>query len=320
MPGSFPPRRVAPRICLLLATLAPAAAAAQVRSVEVRSPRPFGYFVGDLVEAQVDLVVDAGFSLQPASLPQPGPLAYWLDLRRVAVAETARPDGGRRLRLNLTYQTFYAALDARPLEIPGFAVTLVSEAAQGRTTARADVPGWSFTTSPLREIQPARRDDPVDSMRPDGTVGPLDPQPALVASGGFAAAALAALAALARDRAWPPFRPRRVRSFASARRHLRRLKAGAGSGAAADAAYREGLRALHRAIDAADGRRVLADDLPAFLGRHPALAAQGDRLAAFFSASRLAFFGRDTAGARGLVSCAALDETVRRLAADERRT
>lgn len=303
---------------LLSAILLPAAAAAQVLSVEVRTPRPFGYFLGDLVQAQVDLVVDAGFVVQPASLPQPGPLAYWLDLRRVAVTEPAPVEGNRRIRLDLTYQIFYAALDARPLEIPGFSVTLASGSGGG-ATARADVPAWSFTISPLREVQPARQDDPADYMRPDGTVGPLDAQPALLASGGFAAAALAALAVLARDRAWPPFRPRRVRSFAAARHRLRRLKGAAGSGPEAEAAYRAGLLALHRGIDAADGRRVLADDLPGFLGRHPDLAGEARRLDAFFAASRLAFFGSDCAGARSALPFAALEETVRRLAAAERR-
>ena len=307
------------RLCLALAVLLPAAAAAEVRAIEVRSPRAFGYFLGDLVQAQVDLVVDAGFSVQPASLPQPGPLAYWLDLRRVALNETALADGGKRIRLNLTYQNFYAALDARPLEIPGFTVTLANETAQGLTTAQAVVPGWSFTISPLREVQPTRQDDPADYMRPDGASGAIDARPMLLASGGFAAATLATLAILARDRAWPPFRPRRVRSFAVARRKLRRLKAGVGTGAAADAAYRDGLLALHRGIDTTDGRRVLADDLSAFLARHPALAPQAAPLEAFFAASRLAFFGRDTAGARTLVSFAALDDTLCRLAADERR-
>jgi len=302
-----------------LALVLPADARAQVRAVEVRTPRAFGYFLGDLVQAQVDLVVDAGFSVRPASLPQPGPLASWLDLRRVVVNESTQSDGARRIRLNLTYQTFYAALDARTLEIPGFAVMLASETVRGVTTARAQVPGWSFTISPLREVQPARRDDPADYMRPDGATGTIDARPMLLASGGFAAAMLAALALLVRDRAWPPFRARRVRSFAAARRQLRRLTAGVGTGAVADAAYRNGLLALHRGIDATDGRRVLADDLPAFLARHPALGAQAARLEVFFSASRLAFFGRDTAGARSLVSFTALDDTLRRLAADERR-
>lgn len=94
-------------------------AAAQVRSVEVRSKRPFGIFLGDLVEAQVEILADPDFRLQRATLPRPGPVTYWLDLRAVAVDE-APVAGARRVRLRLTYQSFYAALDARTLEVPGF--------------------------------------------------------------------------------------------------------------------------------------------------------------------------------------------------------
>ncbi|WP_204279057.1 hypothetical protein, partial [Klebsiella aerogenes] len=75
----------------------------------------FGYFLGDLVETQVDILADPGLRVQRASLPSPGPVTYWLDLREVAVEE-ANVGGAARTRLRLTYQNFYAALDARSLE------------------------------------------------------------------------------------------------------------------------------------------------------------------------------------------------------------
>ncbi|WP_204314077.1 hypothetical protein, partial [Klebsiella aerogenes] len=90
---------------------------------------------------------------------------YWLDLREVAVEE-ANVGGAARTRLRLTYQNFYAALDARSLEVPGFTVTLASDTRGGVTTTKAQVPGWSLGVSPLREVQPAKRDDPADYLRP----------------------------------------------------------------------------------------------------------------------------------------------------------
>ncbi|GJE62541.1 hypothetical protein MPOCJGCO_4674 [Methylobacterium trifolii] len=69
--------------------------------------------------------MDAGFTIQRASLPRPGPVAYWLDLRAVAVEETRQGDGNR-IRLRLTYQSFYAALDARTLEMPGASLARVT--------------------------------------------------------------------------------------------------------------------------------------------------------------------------------------------------
>ncbi|WP_284246793.1 nonribosomal peptide synthetase MxaA, partial [Methylobacterium haplocladii] len=272
---------------LLLALIAlPGSLQAQVRSVEVRTLRPFGYFVGDLVRVQVDIMVDDGFTVQAASLPQPGPITYWLDLRDIAVEETAEDDA-RRIRLHLTYQSFYAALDARTLEIPGFALTVASDRKDGVTSAKAQVPAWSINVSPLREIQPPPREDPTEYMRPDGRTAPLEVAPSLRWAGVFAGLALLALAVLARDRAWGPFGRRRGRAFAGVQRNLRTLVRRPDH----EAAYREALIALHRGLDETDGRRVLADDLPAFLDRHPAYRQQESGLARFFTASRLAFFG-----------------------------
>lgn len=310
-------RRVAIRYaCLMLACLfLPGTAFAQVRSVEVRTLRSFGYFLGDLVQSQVEIVADSGFSLQASSLPQPGPAAHWLDLRRIDVVEMSESGDAKRIRLNLTYQSFYAALDSRTMEIPGFAVTLESKAGGGTTTALAQVPAWSITVSALREVQPPRREDPADYLRPDGHAAPLDIRNLVRAAWFCAAMSLLALGLLARDRAWGPFARRPARVFAAALSRLRSLSRRPDK----DTAYREALLALHRGIDGTDGRRVLADDLPGFLDRHPVFRDEAPGLAGFFAASRLAFFGRETAQARRQWSFAQAEAVLRRLAAAERR-
>ncbi|TXN33304.1 nonribosomal peptide synthetase MxaA [Methylobacterium sp. WL19] len=305
-------RRLAPLLFLLCSSLT---AQSQVRTVEVRTPRPFGYFLGDLVRAQVDIVVEPGFALQAASLPQPGAITYWLDLRTVAVTQ-ASEGGGSRVRLDLTYQNFYAALDARALEIPGFTVTFVSDTDKGATTAKAQVPPWSFNISPLREVQPPAREDPRNYLRPDGRVASLDTQPLVVGSAGFMAMALLAFAGLAWDRTWWPFAKRGGRAFAAC---LRRLRALAGRGED-EAAYETALLALHRALDETDGRRVLADDLPAFLTRNPAYARERAGLAAFLDASRHSFFGPGPAGAMRRLPLADIVALTRKLTAIERES
>lgn len=303
-------RRLALSLVLLgLAT----AAQAQVRSVEVRTPRPFGYFLGDLVRAQVEIVVEPGFVLQTPSLPQSGALAYWLDLRDVTVSRSETGDG-RRVRLDLTYQNFYAALDARALEIPGFTVTFVNESDHGATTAKAEVPAWSFNISPLREVQPPAQDDPRNYMRPDGQVGAGDPRPLLMGAAGSAALALLAFAGLARDRTWWPFRARASRPFGIATRRVRTLARRDD----AETAYGEALTALHRAIDTAAGRRILADDLGAFLARHPAYLREATALGQFFEASRQSFFGPGPAAGRETMPLREVARLARRLAEAER--
>ena len=293
-------------LAVLLLVLQTGTAAAQVRSVEVRVPRGFGYVLGDLLHARVDIALEPGTTVQQASLPRPGPVTYWLDLRDVAVE---RITGG--LRLRLTYQSFYAALDARRLEVPGFTVALADETPGGTTTARAEIPAWTFGVSPLREVQPEKRDDPADYLQPDGRARRLDPEPAAMAALGCAALALPALALLAWDRAW--LGRRRSRPFARAVRRLRKLP-GAG-----EDSYREALRLIHRGLDETDGRRLLADDLPGFLDRHPIFRGEGEALARFFEASRRAFFGRAIDEARELWPWPTLQAVARRLAASERR-
>lgn len=300
-------------ILALCLGLWPTAAAAQIRSIEVRSPRTFGFFLGDLVSSQVDIVVDKGFSIQPASLPSPGPVTYWLDLRDVKIEQTSKGDTSH-VRLNLTYQSFYAALDARVMEIPGFTVTVASGDGGGTTTAGANVPPWSINVSPLREVKPPAREDPAEYLRPDGALAPIDTAWHRRAAAAFAALAFLALALLARNRAWWPFHTRPNRAFAGAHGQIRRLTRSPDE----DAAYRTALLALHRGLDETDGRRVLADDLPAFLERHPGYRALAPALSAFFSASRLAFFGRETAAARGQWPFATILGTAKDLAAVER--
>ncbi|MFE1599921.1 nonribosomal peptide synthetase MxaA [Methylobacterium sp. ID0610] len=306
--------RAAPLLALV-AILAAAPAAAQVGAVVVRSPRPFGLFVGDLFTAEVEITAADGFAIEAASLPKPGPLSGWLDLRAISAAPGPLRDGERRWRLTLTYQTFYVALDARQLDVPGFPVTFAARAPAAVTTASAAVPGWSVGVSPLREVQPAPVDDPADFMRPPSPAPRRDPGPATQAALGLSVLALAALGLLAHDRAWWPFRRRPARAFAGALRQLRRLARSPD----ADAAYRGALLALHRGLDRTDGRRVLAEDLGAFLDRHPAYRPLGQPLARFFQASRETFFGRDPAEARAAWPLAEAVAVARRLAAAERR-
>ncbi|PXW53309.1 nonribosomal peptide synthetase MxaA [Methylobacterium sp. B4] len=303
-----------PLFLALAALPASAPALAQVRGVELRTPRAFGYFQGDLVQVQAEIRTDPGFSLQRPSLPKPGPVTYWLDLRDVTTEESRGADGSHVIRLRLTYQDFYVALDARALEVPGFPVTVESAGTNGSTTAVAQVPAWKIGVSPLREVQPERRDDPADYLRPDGRAPRLDPQPALASAAASLVLAAAAGLLLARDRAWGMFGRRRGRPFALALKAFRRLK----RHQQGDALYREALLALHRGLDATDGRRVLADDLPDFLGRHPAFRAQARALQDFFAASRLAFFGRDGAGAAARLPLPEAESLLRRLGALER--
>lgn len=264
------------------------AAAAKPPSVRIFAERSFGYFVGDLVDARVEIVADSSLRLQTASLPRPGALRYWLDLRETRVESHPAGEGETRWSIALSYQLFYVALDVRELEIPAFSLRFTREGAND-VVATSDAPAWKIGVSPLREVLPQRRENPIDYMQPDSVAARVDAGPPRARAGGLLAAALALLTLVARDRGWPPFHARRARVFAAAARRIAAL-------ARRDdrAAWREGAQALHRALDATAGRRIFADDLDAFLSRHGEFGAQREALQRFFSASRAAFF--DVAG------------------------
>lgn len=280
-----------------------------IKLVTVSAPRDMGFFQGDLVEADVDILVADGYELEPASLPHPGPVTYWLDLRKIDVASRRQGDD-RHYTFRLLYQDFYDALDAREQEIPTFPITFSKEG----KTATAEVPPWTIAVSPLREISPPPKSDPKTYMRPDTPAPFVAADPWWRAAGIALLAALAALALLARDRAWWPFQALPARVFAGALRRLRMLARTPED----EGAYLQGLLAIHRGLDATAGRRVLAEDLPSFLERHPVFAPMRGRLAAFFAASRRAFFGSDPGRARAELGFADLEGLARGLAAIER--
>ncbi len=289
-------------LCLIVSGLS---AESQIISIERQEPRPFGYFLGDVVSFDILVTAERDFALDPASLPQIGPITYWLDLRSVKLDD----EGGdpRRWRLRLSYQNFYAALDARSLKIPGFDLTFKSA---GRS-ADAKIPAWSFEISPLREIQPAA-DDPKDFLRPDAS-----PRHVSLASAERGLAALASLSALmlglaAHDRAWPPFHLRRARPFTVAARRLEKMDR------KGPADLQAALRTLHESIDAAAGRRLLAEDLDAFLAERPAYREEEGAFRRFFAASHRLFFAGDETGAAALCSMASLLPFTRHLAKIER--
>ncbi|MFS8036627.1 nonribosomal peptide synthetase MxaA [Xanthobacter sp. AM11] len=295
---------------LLLCAVLSAATAARAATVELFAPRAFGYLIGDTIEHEAVITLDPGFVLDAASLPRVRPVTYWLDLTRVRLEPRPAVDGGLSYGLKLTYQTFYAPLEPRALTVPAIALVARKDAER----LALSVPEWTFVSSPLREIAASRAANPM-ALQPD-----LPPPPFAVGAdaglaalwGGLAGLCLLGLALL---RGWGPFARRRLPFVVAARRIVR--LAAAAQGGAADA-YSAALLELHRAFDAAAGRRLLADDVPAFLAARPDLAREGEGVARFFAASRIAFFGDGAAAACAAFAPADLAALARGLAAAER--
>jgi len=303
-------------LALLLMGFVSAAAAADdstaVRSIATVEPRAFGYFLGDVVRREVRLDLAPGAKLERGTLPRPGPVNYWLELRAVDVDENAA-SGGTRVRIKLSYQAFYSALDPRQLEIPGFVLSIVSDAG----SERARVPPFNFVMSPLREIFPGKESDAKSVLlRPDLTPQRVSTANARTAIVIAAPIGLVALILLAMHYAWWPFHRRPGRPFTEAARFLRSNA----PNLIGDGGYRAALLKMHRAFDRAAGHRVLPDDLGDFLKTHPQFASLTGDIDRLFGASRAAFYANDVSKARAQMPIEDLTQLGSRLGAIERST
>lgn len=254
----------------LAALLLLAAPAAAQPVITAENPHGHGWFLGDELVQRVHIDLPEGVTLDRSSLPRPRAVDYWLDLRRIDIRE-----GKGGLDLTLRFQNFYAAIAPDRREVPPSAIRFSDGSG-------AQIPGFRFVTSPLRPLT-----DPTspDQLLPDPRFRLIDPGPAQLRLGLSLVAVMAVLVALAWHQAWWPFRARPARPFTRAARAIARLP---------DPAPQR--RALHRAFDAAFGRVLITADLPQFLSARPEYRPLADRLAQFFRASDVAFFGRGDPG------------------------
>lgn len=297
----------APVLALLALLLLPPPRSATAAEQAILVPaHSHGWWIGDVIPVRATVLLEQGFRIDPASLPQPGALDYWLDLRGVTVVDETGRDGRRLHRIEFTYQTFYAPLEPRAMTIPPRTLAFVRDGQRLSVT----VPAWSFVTSPLREIMAPSR---PEAMKPDAVAAMINVRPQEWRAALSAGLALLALLLLARHRAWGPF-ARPDRPFAAAAADIRRLnRRGAGA-----AAQRAAFLALHRAFDRASGHRLVAADVAGFLAVRPQYRPLSAEISGFFTASRSLFFGRAPEQALARCSTAALAGLARRLARAER--
>ena len=271
---------------LLIAVLSMGSASAQIIDRSMTAPRPFGVLLGDVFTLKTRVDVAPPFKLDPSALPKPGPVTYWLDLRSVSAGETTGPNGTTRYEIAAEYQTFYAALEAIEQTVPP--MKLIVTDGQGKRV-EASGASWTFITSPLRPIVATAGGGSAYGLRPDAAPRRPSLRRAEIGAAAAGGAALLALLWLAWTRAWPPFHKRPSRPFATAARAVARA---AGDG---EQGWRAAALSLHRAFDAAAGKRLLGEDLPEFLADRPAFSQLETHIRQFFHASRRAFFGRSAA-------------------------
>jgi mxaA protein len=269
----------------LLLAIAPNLAEA-APSIHLEAPHAYGYMVGDTIRHVLTVDPEPGYRLDEASLPKPGPLNRWLELRRVVV----EPGPGARFKLVLDYQTFYVPLTVKALSVPGFALRFSGTA--GITSA--DMPAWPFSMSPVHGLA-VLAEGGLDALQPDAPPEAPDTAAPLLRSSGFGLIGLLALAYLGYLHGLLGFGPR-GRHFREARQALRRLE---DSGNEA-ARLRAGFAVVHRAFDRTLEEPLFAERLPEFFAGHAGYTGLRGEIEAFFQASYALFFGDGAANDYGL--------------------
>ncbi len=236
---------------------------------QAENPRPYGWWLGDELVQRIRItgVPD------PASLPRPRAVDYWLDLREVAQRDI--PGG---TELTLRWQNFYSALEPSERRVPPSAIRLADGTG-------LELPGFRYVTSPIRPILAPSTAKQLQPDPPFHLIDPVPPQLRLLAA---VLAMMVGLLALAWQQGWFPFHRRPAHPFTRAARIVARLP------------EPQARRALHRAFDQSFGQVLIGADLDRFLTAAPQFAPLARRLRDFFEASDAAFFGMGPGAAQDI--------------------
>jgi mxaA protein len=243
--------------------------------VRAELARAYGYVIGDLIEQRLQIDMPQAMKLDAASLPKPGKLNAWVELRSAEQAATT---------VVLRYQLMNSPRDVAVVFLPAIKLQFIGADAVRREVL---VDAQAISISPLTKEETFARTG-MEDMRPEREVQPLDThkheQRVMQALG--AAAVLAGLLG-----AWLWWRKQRLARgpFARAAAAMASLKAEH----ALDA-----MIALHEAFNAVAGRSVFAQSLGSFFAQQPQYASEKSEIEDFFSMSRAQFFGQAAAPKR----------------------
>ena len=240
------------------------------------SLRDTGYMLGDLLDEHVEVSLPNGMHIDPESLPLPGRVAPWLEVRHAAL-EPARAGSQA---LVVTYQIFAETEAATQAPLPEFRLRL--RGTDG--TQDIAVPSRPFLLSPAL---PQTLTDKDRELRPS-------PEPERVREAGALAGALASFAVAlvaAGYLLWRydflPFLPYApgplLRAWRSWRRRSQRDLT--------DDEETALLRDLHGALNQSAGETLYPSTLPRLFDRAPYLAPLRAEIERIFAASWQRFYG-----------------------------
>ena len=253
---------------------------AEVLEARVETARDYGHVLGDVIHGTLDIPKVAGHDFDADSLPKPGALNRWLELRRVWLESR----GGQPLRIHLEYQVFYVPLAVKTLTIPG--LTLRRKTPDGGRQP-IEVRSWPITMAPIHG--PAvMAEGGMRLMQPDALPTLPDSRGLVAGMALSLTLALVSLAYLGHVNGYLSI-GRRGRHFRAARRGLRALMRQNRN----QDTLRAGFLLTHRAFERTLGKPLFAEDLPRFYQQYPDYRALRSDIDAWFQASYRLFFGAE---------------------------
>jgi mxaA protein len=239
--------------------------------------RDTGYLLGDLIDERIELRLPGSMRIDPDSLPLPGRVTPWLEVRRTSLGPRAA-SGAQELIV--TYQIFAVAEQATRAALPEFKL----KASDGAQVRAVSVPARMFLLSPA--LPPTLTDE-------DRELRPSPPPMALAQTGHIVGALLSLALALASavyllwryDRL--PFWPYAPGPLARTWRRWRR-KPEQDLSSTEQAAL---LRDMHAALNRSAGETLYPSTLERLFERAPYLMPLRERIETLFGASWNSFYG-----------------------------
>ena len=275
------------RILLALLVVVPGAQAA-VQRFETEQPRAIGYMIGDLARQKILLELETPWRLDMESLPAPGRIDRWLELRTPRVRER-RGVRSTRYVIELTYQLLNAPLAVEYVFVPQKELYFTN----GENRLPLFVPARQLSVASMVAaddvehgrfpLQPDRRPRAISLGAPLGWIVSA------------ALGAIAGLVYLAYAYLTLPLLARSNGPFARAYKSLRRLPRPPDD----DQHYHSALQHVHEAFNRTAGKVVFTNNIDEFLESHPRFAAQREAIEDFYSGSRKHFFEAGEARAPG---------------------
>ena len=255
--------------------------AAEVEIVP-QNPRPFGYVVGDTVKRSLTIDVKSGQTLDEKSLPKPGRINAWLDLRAIGIDKSSLATGPR-YRIDLTYQLPNSPTEVKVVELPAHKFNFIGS---GKTIDVA-ANEWPITLAPITPEEVLARDG-LEAMRPDIAPMGLDTGAMRLRLTALVLILAAIMFYWAYRYFGIPFIAKTQRPFTRAYRDLQR-------GKQSMRPVGNAIERIHKALNETAGRSLFLENIDEFLKSRNATVNLSAQTREFFRLSRAEFFAGSAA-------------------------